>query len=166
MAIRKKVHYWQPGEAVYFVAQNEGLRLTAYKPTPADRWTIGYGNTFIYGLPVKQGQRITKAQALDLLQETLAGFSQVLGRLVTVPVTRGQYVALLDFIYNVGASAFANSTLLKQLNAGNEELAANCFAQWIYQRVWDKEQGKFVMKVLPGLVVRRRKERNEFLSDK
>ena len=166
MAIRKKVHDWQPGEAVYFVAQNEGLRLTAYKPTPADRWTIGYGNTFIYGLPVKQGQRITKAQALDLLQETLAGFSQVLGRLVTVPVTRGQYVALLDFIYNVGASAFANSTLLKQLNAGNEELAANCFAQWIYQRVWDKEQGKFVMKVLPGLVVRRRKERNEFLSDK
>lgn len=165
MATKKKVHDWQPGEAVYFVAQNEGLRLTAYKPTPSDRWTIGYGNTFIYGLPVKQGQRITKAQALDLLQETLAGFSQVLGRLVTVPVSRGQYVALLDFIYNVGASAFANSTLLKQLNAGHEELAANCFSQWIYQRTWDKEQGKFVMKVLPGLVVRRRKERNEFMSE-
>jgi len=165
MASRKKVHDWQPGEAVYFVAQNEGLQLTAYKPTPADRWTIGYGNTYIYGLPVKQGQKITKAQALDLLQETLAGFSQVLGRLVTVPVTRGQYVALLDFIYNVGASAFANSTLLKQLNAGRETLAANCFSQWIYQSTWDKEQGKFVMKVLPGLVVRRRKERNEFLNE-
>lgn len=163
--IKKQVSDWQPGEAVYFVAGNEGLRLTAYKPTPADRWTIGYGNTYIYGLPVRQGQKITKAQALDLLQDTLAGFSQVLGRLVTVPVTRGQYVALLDFIYNVGASAFANSTLLKQLNAGQETLAANCFSQWIYQRVWDKEQGRYAMKILPGLVTRRRKERREFLSE-
>ena len=165
MAIRKKVHEWSAGEAVYFVAGNEGLRLTAYKPTPNDRWTIGYGNTYIYGLPVQQGQKITKAEAINLLQTTLEGFAQVLGRLVTVPVTRGQYVALLDFIYNVGTTAFANSTLLKQLNAGQETLAANCFAQWIYQRVWDKEQGRYVMKILPGLVTRRRKERREFLSE-
>lgn len=163
---RKRVADWSPGEAVYFVAKNEGCRLTAYKPTPADRWTIGYGNTFMYGLPVRQGQKITKAQALDFLQETLAGFAQVLGRLVTVPVSRGQFVALLDFIYNIGATAFAGSTLLKQVNAGRDDLAANCFSQWIYQRTWDKEQGKYVMKVLPGLVVRRRKERNEYLSDK
>ena len=162
--IKKQVSDWQPGEALYFVAKNEGCRLTAYKPTPADRWTIGYGNTFMYGLPVRQGQKITKAQALDLLQETLAGFAQVLGRLVTVPVSRGQYVALLDFIYNIGSTAFAGSTLLKQLNAGHDDLAANCFASWIYQRTWDKEQGKYVMKTLPGLVVRRRREKTEFLA--
>lgn len=166
MTVKKLVCDWSAGEAVYFVARNEGCRLVAYKPTPHDRWTIGYGTTYMYGMPVQPGQRITKAEAINLLQTTLEGFSQVLGKLVSVPVTRGQYVALLDFIYNVGATAFANSTLLRQLNAGQETLAANCFSQWVYQKHWDKVQGKFVSQVVPGLVNRRRKERAEFLSEK
>lgn len=162
---RKRVADWSPGEAVYFVAANEGCRLKAYKPTPHDRWTIGYGNTVMYGLPVQQGQQITKAEAMDLLQGTLGGFAQVLARLVTRPVTRGQYVALLDLIYNIGATAFAGSTLLKQLNAGRDDLAANCFAAWCKQKHWDRERGRWVYETIPGLVNRRRREKAEFLSE-
>lgn len=163
---QKKICDWATGEALYFVAGNEGCRLTAYKPTPHDRWTIGFGNTYVYGLPVEQGQKITKTEALNLLQSTLDDFKQVLARLVTRPVSRGQFVALLDFIYNVGSSAFAGSTLLKQLNGGQDALAANCFAQWVYQRHWDREQGRYVYVVVPGLVNRRRREKAEFLSSK
>lgn len=39
--------------------------------------------------------------------------------LLTRPVSRNQFDALVSFTYNLGAGALRGSTLLKLLNAGN-----------------------------------------------
>lgn len=60
------------GEAgLHIIKSFEGCRLTAYK-CPAGVWTIGYGHT----LGVKEGQRITQAQADGLLVEDIRKYEK------------------------------------------------------------------------------------------
>ena len=56
------------------------------------------------------------AKLQDLRRAQLA----VMG-LVTTALSDGQYAALCDFTYNVGARKLQNSTLLKAINAGEHE---------------------------------------------
>lgn len=125
----------------------EGLRLSAYK-CPADVWTIGYGTT----AGVKPGQTITKERAEELLREDLKRFEGYVDRLVKVPLTQGQYDALVSFVYNLGPDALEKSTLLDQLNLGDYDSAAEQFGRWV------KAGGK----TLAGLVRRRAAERALF----
>jgi len=125
----------------------EGLYLKAYL-CPAKVWTIGYGHT----LGVKPGDVITKDQAEALLRKDLEQFEAVVNRSVSVPITQGQFDSLVSLCYNLGAKAFVTSTLLKKLNAGDYAGAAMEFERW------NKAGGV----ILPGLVRRRRKERELF----
>lgn len=133
---------------VELIKEAEGLRLEAYLPTPNDVWTIGYGHT----KTAKSGMRITKAGAEELLLHDLAWVEATIDKYVKVPLNQNQYDALASFIYNVGASAFRKSTLLKLLNAGDYEGAAEQFPRW------NKQKGK----VLRGLTARRQKEKTLF----
>ena len=45
-------------------------------------------------------------------------------------MTQGQYDALVDFTFNLGATNFSGSTLLALLNAGNYDGAAEQFERW------------------------------------
>lgn len=83
-----------------FVKQFEGRELKAYRCS-AGVLTIGYGHT----KGVKEGDEISPAEAEQLLVEDLTAISDDLNRLVNVPVSEGQYVALLSLAFNVGASA-------------------------------------------------------------
>lgn len=125
----------------------EGLRLSAYR-CPADIPTIGYGTT----AGVKMGDTITKERAEDLLRADVKRFEDQVLRLVKVPLTQGQFDALVSFTYNLGAANLGNSTLLRLLNAGDYKGAAAQFDRWT------KAGGK----ELPGLVKRRAAERALF----
>lgn len=125
----------------------EGLRLSAYK-CPADVWTIGYGTT----AGVEPGQTITKERAEELLRDDVARFEAQVLRVIKVPLTQGQFDALVSFTYNLGAGNLANSTLARLLNAGDYLGAAAQFDRW------NKAGGK----VLNGLVARRAAERAMF----
>ncbi|REF27770.1 lysozyme [Xenorhabdus cabanillasii] len=130
----------------------EGLRLKAY-PDPAtgvEPWTIGYGHT----KGVVPGQVITKQQAEVLLREDLNPIYAVLGQCVKVPLTQGQFDALCSLIFNVGIGNFIHSTLLKKLNQGDYQEAAQEFLKW------DKVNGN----KLPALFARRKSEQGMFLS--
>ena len=50
---------------VNIIKRHEGLRLTAYLPTPNDKWTIGYGHT----KTAHSGMKITEAGAEELLRQ-------------------------------------------------------------------------------------------------
>jgi spore coat assembly protein SafA len=125
----------------------EGLRLSAYQDS-AGVWTIGYGHTG----NVKPGDRITQAQAEDLLQKDTAWAQQAVRDQVKVPLTQGQFDALTSFTFNLGAGALEKSTLLKKLNAGDYAGAQAEFGKWVHAGG----------QVLQGLVRRRAAEAELF----
>lgn len=146
--MKAKVNTYDPSLAFPFVARHEGLRLEAYK-CPAGVWTIGYGHTG----GVKKGDTITKEEADALLKEDLRKYAEEAGKLIKVPVSEGQYIALLDFAYNLGVTQFRYSTLLKKLNVGDDAGAASELLKWKYANG----------KVLPGLLKRRQDEYKLFV---
>lgn len=135
----------------------EGFRANAY-PDPksgGDPWTVGYGTTkFPSGRPVKKGDYITTAQAEMYLREDVKKFASSVDALVTVPLKQCQYDALVSFVYNLGATNFRKSTLLKKLNAKDYKGAADEFLRWV-------SPGSSVE---AGLRRRRTAERDLFLS--
>lgn len=139
------------------ITRHEGLRLTAY-PDPAtggEPWTIGVGHTSRAGPPkVTKGMKITRAQADEILSRDLATFEAAVSKAVKVPLNQNEFDALVSLAFNIGAGAFAKSTLVKKLNAGDRAGAATAFLSW------NKAAGK----VMKGLTKRREDERRLFLS--
>lgn len=131
----------------------ESLYLTAYAD-PVGVWTIGWGHT---GLQHKDGtvfpgRKISKATAEQLLAYDMDQFENRVSALVKVPLTDDQFSALVSFDFNTGA--LHKSTLLRKLNEGDYEGAADQFL------LWNKAGGR----VLRGLTRRRQSERNLFLG--
>lgn len=131
------------------IQRYEGLRLQAYHDAVGIP-TIGYGST----RGVQMGDEITETQALELLEADCERFEDAVRELVDVSLNQHQFDALVSFAFNVGRGAFARSTLLRLLNAGNYRGAANQFRRWVYAG----EQK------LAGLVKRREAERALFLE--
>lgn len=129
------------------IKEFEGLRLDAYQCS-AGVWTIGFGTT----RGVKRGERITKERAEELLRDDVAQFERAISQAVKVDLAQHEFDALVAFIYNVGSDAFAKSTLLRLLNAGDRAGAAGQFQRW------NKAGGQ----VLAGLTRRRAAERAMF----
>jgi len=128
--------------------QFEGCKLTAYQDQ-VGVWTIGYGHT---GTDVKEGLTIIDDQADALLRADVAHAernvnSQVMG---VGRLSQNQFDALVDFEFNTGG--LSGSTLLKKLNAGDDEGAAKEFLRW------DHAGGK----VVKGLTKRRQAEADLF----
>jgi len=113
----------------------EGCRLDAYL-CPAGVPTIGYGAT---GKDVRPGMVWTQAQADERFLHDVASFERDVNSLVKVPMTQGQFDALVSFAYNCGsdidsdtkAEGLGDSTLLRLFNEGHADLAARQFALWI-----------------------------------
>ena len=126
------------------VKSEEGFSATPYKDV-AGVWTIGYGHT---GVGVKDWPPMPESEAAELLAATLRYFESGVRKLVRVPLTRLQLVALTSFAYNLGLGALGRSTLLRLLNAGDYEGAAAEFRKW-------RRAGGAIQ---PGLLTRRGKE--------
>lgn len=122
------------------IKEFEGLRLTAYKDS-AGVYTIGFGH--IRG--VKAGQTITEKQADSLLRGDLLTAENYVNGL-KLNLTQGQFDSLCDFVFNLGASSLAGSTLLAKIRAKapTTEIQAQ-FRRWVYAKG----------KKLGGLVKRR-----------
>lgn len=133
-----------------FIASFEGFRADAYWDPWGQVWTIGYGHT----AGVRPGEKVTTTQALKLLEQDAASAATAIRDLVHVRLNQNQFDALVSFVFNLGAGALAESTLLKLLNRGNYRGAARQF------HLWDHAGGQ----VLPGLLRRREAEAHLFLK--
>ena len=142
--------------ATKLIAEFEGFKDKAYLDS-ANIWTLGYGSTRnpITGLPVKKGDTITRAKALEWLKIQTSASQGDVDRLVKVKLSDNQRTALTSFVYNIGPTRFAKSTLLRKLNAGapKQEVAKE-FLRWVYAGG----------KVVKGLQTRRKMEQQLFLS--
>lgn len=128
----------------------ESCRLTAYQDIKGI-WTIGWGTT---GPDIVEGLQWTQNEADSALVTRYTIAEGAVNRLVTVTLTQGEFDALCDFVYNCGVGAFAGSTMLKLLNAGDMSGAALEFDKWSHA------SGK----VVAGLLRRREAETQEFNS--
>lgn len=118
--------------AANLVKEFEGFRSEPYI-CPAGKWTIGYGTTKIKGVDVSANTPpVTEAGALLLAQQDMVGAASDVDRLVVAHLTVNQRAALIDFVYNIGATKFATSTMRVHLNSNRMAAAAEQFDVWIY----------------------------------
>jgi lysozyme len=124
-------------EGVTLVKTSEAFRAQMYN-CPAGHCTIGYGHLVHLG-PVGSDPKsearfaagLTESQASALLREDLQTYEAAVHHLVKVPIDQSEYDALVDFEYNLGTGALAQSTLLKKLNAKDYDGTAAEFDRWV-----------------------------------
>lgn len=133
---------------IEFIKKKEGFRSKPYND--AGKVSIGYGTN------VRKGEytSITEQQALSLMMKKIEVVENVLKRSIKVPVTQNQWDSLVSLGYNIGEGALGSSTLLKKLNSGDVQGAANEFDAW---RMSEKKVNK-------NLVARRSEEKRIFMS--
>ena len=84
---------------------SEQCRLVAYKPTPDDVWTIGWGST----KGVTPGMEITAEEANARLSQDLSDAETCINKRINgIAITQNQYDALVSFVFNVGCRNFSN----------------------------------------------------------
>lgn len=142
---------------IYLIQKREGCRLTAYR-CPAGILTIGYGHTG----GVKEGDRITQEQAVELLRQDVQSAESALNRMKIKYGVRfkvHEFDALVSFIFNVGVGNFEKSTMYKKIIAGEPKgQIAGEFSKWIIVTK-DGVKTKNV-----GLINRRRDEISQYLD--
>lgn len=134
-------------KGIEFLIKEEGEVLTAYK-CQAGVWTIGVGHT---GDEVMPGLKITKEKSRELLKIDLKRFEDVVNKSIKYPIEQYQFDALVSLAFNIGVNAFANSTVVKKINAGAD--MKDVEEAW---KMWRMGGGK----ILPVLVARRGREIN------
>ncbi len=145
-------------EGARFVAGFEGFRGNLYDDA-AGHCTIGFGHLVHRGncngtesQEFRDG--IQRERALELLQADAGDAAAAVQAAVAVPLTQGQFDALVSFTFNVGAGAFRTSTLLRELNGGHYDAVPDQLLRWT------RAGGV----VLQGLERRRTAEGNLFRS--
>lgn len=139
-------------EALSIIMENEGLELEAYQL--GQDWYVGYG----HATTAAPGLVITEAEAEALLRKDIHRFERDVRRLVAVPLTEGQFSALVSFAYNTGSGTLARSSILRHINNGDMERAAESMMLYTKAHIGGEKQ------VLASLVERRQKERALFLG--
>jgi lysozyme len=153
-------------KCIHMIMHHEGVRSKPYQ-CPALLWTVGVGHVIDptharvpmaerKALPIPAGwdRVLSNDEIMDILKKDLNRFEQGVERLIKVPLTQGQFDALVSFSFNVGLGNLQNSTLRMKVNREDFEGASEQFL------VWTKAGGK----VLKGLVTRRTDEQALFVS--
>ena len=99
------------------IKEFEGLRLQAYY-CASGVLTIGYGST---GAHVYAGMEINEEQAENMLRQDVGRFEDAVCNMVKVPLTQGEFDALVSFTFNCGEGALQSSTMLSRLNRGDDK---------------------------------------------
>lgn len=107
--------------------RSEGFRTQTYADIAGFR-TIGFGHRLSPGETYPNG--ISLAQGETLLAADILIAESAVSRLVRVPLSQGQYDALVDFVFNLGAGRLASSTLLRYLNGEKYDDAAWQLLAW------------------------------------
>jgi len=142
-----------------FMAKEEGIMLHVY-PDSAGIWTIGIGCTWYPG-----GKRVTKYDpvlpneqaAWDLFEKVNEHFLMTVYSTTRDDINQNQFNALLSLCYNIGASDFKQSTVLKRVNANpNDPAISDAFYMWRFSTIDGVKK--------PILAARRKREAQLYFS--
>lgn len=142
-------HVTQDG--IDLIKRFEGFSSTVYI-CPAGYPTIGYGHLVRGAEQYERG--VTEAEAEELLRRDVRAAENAVLRLIDVPLTDGQFDALVSFTFNLGAGALQRSTLRRKVNRLAHSEVPEQFMRW----VWAGGRR------LAGLVKRRHEESARFIQ--
>ena len=137
---------------IELIKESEGFRGRLYNDA-ANYCTIGYGH--LIKLAACDGNESSEFRAgisvprgTEILRQDMEKAEIGIMTLVDAELTDGQYAALCDFVFNVGAGNFRKSTLRKRVNARDFDRVPFEFRRWVFAGG----------KKLTGLAKRREKE--------
>lgn len=120
--------------------------------------TIGFGSTE----GVKLGDTTTPVKALQRKLLDIGRYSQTLKRCVTVPLYQYEFDAYVNLAYNIGPTAFCNSTLVTRLN--KLDYAGACDAILMWRMVGDTDCSAPRNKTCAGIWARRLRTHRQCLG--
>jgi lysozyme len=112
-----------------FITKEEGARNKAYKDSKG-LWTIGVGHLIKPDEQHLINATLTDEQVEELLRSDLKWCSEAVESSVRVPLSQNQFDALYSLCFNIGGTAFKNSTVVKRINAGDLKGAADAIEMW------------------------------------
>ena len=119
------------GDGLDLIKRFEGFRPTIYV-CPAGWPTIGYGHV------VRDSERerflagIDERAAEELLRRDVETAEKAVLRLIHVPLSDGQFSALVSFAFNLGFGALQRSTLRRKVNRREHEAVPAEFRRWVW----------------------------------
>jgi lysozyme len=153
-------------KTIYMIKHHEGVRQKPYK-CPAKLWTVGVGHVLYpeqgklkidqrdgFALKTEDFRTFSMDEVDAILRADLDRFERGVEKFCPVPLTQGQFDALVSFSFNVGLGTLQRSTLRQKVLRGDMEGAS-------------EELLKYCMaggKVLRGLLNRRKDEQAVFLN--
>lgn len=120
-------HITQNG--IDIIKRFEGFSSTVYF-CPAGYPTIGYGHVVLDHEDFSKG--VSKRQAEILLRKDAQIAERAVLRLISVPLTNGQFDALVSFTYNLGGGALQRSTLRRVINRGDHYDVPRQLMRWVW----------------------------------
>jgi lysozyme len=129
-----------------------------HKITPHELET---GELLIDGNAVRWIKGLTPEQIDGLMRADLATAEWTVESLVKVPLTDNQFAALTSFVFNIGAEAFKNSSVLRVLNQEHYDMVPDMLRMWNKITIREVQpDGKVIRKkvISKGLVNRREAE--------
>jgi len=153
-------------KAIKMIKHHEGVRQKPYR-CPAKLWTVGVGHVLYpeqgklkiderdgFALKIEDFRVFSMEEVDAILRTDLDRFERGVEKFCPVPLTQGQFDALVSFSFNVGLGTLQRSTLRQKVLRGDmggasEELLKYCMAGG---------------KVLKGLLNRRKDEQAVFLN--
>lgn len=110
------------------ILTREGYTDYAVIPVPGDVPTYGFGTTE----GVKMGDKTTPVKAVQRALYDASKYEGALKRCVKAPLHQAEYDLYTDLSYNIGPTAFCNSTIVKRLNA--EDYRGACDAILLFKK--------------------------------
>lgn len=120
-------------EGIALIKRFESLRLAPYHDAVGYP-TTGYGHLLSKEkwADLSRWNPITEEEANDLLANDVGVYERAVERLVSVPLSTGQFDALVSFTFNLGAGALQASTLRRKLNRGEYHEAPRELMRWVF----------------------------------
>jgi len=143
----EKKFEWVAESTIELITGFEGKRHKAYQDQRGN-WTIGVGHLIRQQDRYMLHRELSEAEVIDLLHQDLQKCSDALESAIKVMVNRTQADALHSLCHNIGPDRMVRSDVVKYVNLGDNQKAANAFMNWTN----------------PGLKKRRQAERALFLA--
>lgn len=99
---------------------------------PAGYPTIGYGHLITEANKEQFLDGVDEDEALELLRADVGKAERAVLRLIAVPLTQGQFDALVSFTFNLGSGALQRSTLRRKVNREEHDDVPAELMKWVW----------------------------------